>query len=234
LKICRTKMPHLHAAVRIYADGGPMKDYLEAAILTVADGPTIGDFLGMPEAVAAAYEKLFFAVREVMGSPGLILSVIRPAVLQGTTGGDGGVMKLVAYFLGWDTFRTYATVGTLPGAQQRKLEGIIRSELTKAGVASALSGTPARNRKVGHSLDAFGGGSTTCGRTEEQIEEHDLAVQIVENLEFHKASTGPPPIGSVEPRAIEGIQLREEASPAPSQEQPDDGDRKETSEEGAE
>ena len=238
LESFRRKEPDLCAAVEIYAEGGYMKDQLEAAILTEADGPTIGNFLGMPAAVAALYEKILFAVREVACSPGLIVSaVIRPAFQQGMTGGHGGVMKLVAYFLGWDMFCSYVTVGALPGAQQRKLEGIIRSELTKGVFASALrdrSWTPARSGRMGHPPGAFGAELATCGVTEEQFEEQDLAKRILESCDFYKRSTGPPPIGSVEPRAIEGIQPREEPSPAPPGEQPEDGDEKEASEEGAE
>ena len=237
----RRTEPDLCAAVDIYSNGGCMKDQLEAAILTEANGETIGDFLGMPAAVAALYEKLFFTVREVACSPGLIVSsVIRPAFHQGAAGGDGGVMKLVAYFLGWDVFRNFVMVGTLPGEQQEELEGIIRAELTKEGVASVLrrgSGAPARGRTMGHPLRAFGGELATCGRTAEQLqgqEEEDLAKQILGACSFYKRSTGPPPIGSVESRAIEGLQPREEPSPAPPGEQPGDGDDKEAPEKGGE
>ena len=238
LRLFRRKMPHLHTAVRIYADGGYMKDQLEAAILTEADGQTIGNFFGMPEAVAALYEKLFFAVRDVTCHPGLIISaVIRPALDQGITGDDGGVMKIVAYFFGWDMFRNFLMVGTLPGAQQRKLEGIIHSELTKGVFASALrdrSWTPARSRTAGRSLGAFGGELATCGMTEEELDEQELAKRIIRGIEFHKSSTGPPPIGSVESRAIEGIYLRGEASPTPERKQPEDGNEKPTPEYGPE
>jgi len=131
----KREYPDIFVAYCLWANQRSAKWAIEAGILTPTPFGEIGAYLGYAESVITTYEKLFFQVRDRIGTRGYVHNmIIMPAISQGMHGRDFDYLyKVLSFCAGWKVFIDFLEVGEMGAETENWLQSSFRSRLKKLG-----------------------------------------------------------------------------------------------------
>lgn len=133
--VLRDEYPELYWAYGLYENPKSERWIIEAGLLTDVPLPELAEYVAKPLGVVQTYERMFYDVRDRLGSRGYILNrVLMPSYSRGMHSRDFDLMfKTLAYCAGWSIFKEFIDSGVLTDDSRSFLESGRNDRLLKLG-----------------------------------------------------------------------------------------------------